>query len=154
MPESLTVCEKAANLLNERPIGTLPTADSELNVLTPNSLLLGRSTAKNRGGWQPSTCNQNTQNRYHLVQTVVEGFWEKLTQFYALTLIVQRKWHVIRRNLRVGDVFIVADKNVLRGEYRLALLKVVFPDRNDKVRRGVLVTYKSFRIGKNPQWKR
>ena len=47
VPESLTVCEKAANLSNERPIGTLPTADSELNVLTSNSLLLGRSTTKN-----------------------------------------------------------------------------------------------------------
>ena len=83
----------------------------------------------------------------------MEDFGEKLTQLYALTLIVQRKWHVIRRNLRIGDVFIVADKNVLRGEYRLALLKEVFPDRNG-VRRGVLVTYKNFRIGKNSQWKR
>ena len=34
--------------------------DSELNVLTPNSLLLGRFTAKNHGGWQPFTYNQNT----------------------------------------------------------------------------------------------
>ena len=150
VPEFLTVCAEAANLLNERPIGTLPSADSELNVLTPNNLLLGRSIAKNPSGWQSFTYNQNTQNRYHLVQTVVEDFWEKWTQLYAPTLIVQRKWHVIRRNLRVGDVVIVADKNVLRGEYRLALVKEAFPDRNGKVRR-VLVTYKNFRVGKNPQ---
>ena len=57
---------------------------------------------------------------------------------------------MIRRNLRVGDVVIVADKNVLRGEYRLALVKEVFPDRNGKVRR-VLVTYKNFRVGKSAQ---
>ena len=50
VPEFLTVCAEAANLLNERPIGALPSADSELNVLTPNSLLLGRSTAKNPSG--------------------------------------------------------------------------------------------------------
>lgn len=148
--EFLTVCAEAANLLNERPIGTLPSIDSELNVLTPNSVLMGRSTAKNPGGWQPFTYNQNTQNRYHLVQTVVEDFWGKWTQLYAPTLIVQRKWHVARRNLRVGDVVIVADKNVLRGEYLLGVVNKGFLDSDGKVRR-VLVTYKNFRVGKNPQ---
>ncbi len=39
------MCTGAANLFNERPIGTLPSSDSDLNVLTPNSLLLGRSRA-------------------------------------------------------------------------------------------------------------
>ncbi len=133
VPEFLTVCTEAANLMNERPIGTLPSADSELNVLTPNSLLLGRSTAKNPGEWQPFTYNQSTQNRYHLVQTAVEDFWEKWTELYAPTLIVQRKWHVFRRNLREGDVVIVADKNVLRAEYRLGVVREVFPDRDGKV---------------------
>ena len=37
-PEFLTVCTEVANLLNERPIGTLPSTDSDLSVLTPNSL--------------------------------------------------------------------------------------------------------------------
>ncbi|CAB4011964.1 RNA-directed DNA polymerase from transposon X-element [Paramuricea clavata] len=55
--EFMTVCSEATNLLNERPIGTLPSADSELNILTPNSLLLGRATAKNPGGWQPNGNN-------------------------------------------------------------------------------------------------
>ncbi len=44
---------------------------------------------------------------------------------------------------------IVADKNVLRGEYRLGVVREVFPDRDGKVRR-VLVTYKNFRDGNNP----
>ena len=44
---------RAANLLNERPISTLPDVDSYLNVLTPNALLLGRACAKNPGNWQP-----------------------------------------------------------------------------------------------------
>lgn len=135
MPEFLTLCAEAANLLNERPIGRLPSADSELKVLTPNCLLLGLSTAKNPSGWQPFTYNPNTRNKYHLVQTVMEDFWEKLTQLYAPTLIIERKWHVIRRNLRVGDVVIIADKNVPRGEYRLGVVKEVFPDRDNKVRR-------------------
>lgn len=43
---------------------------------------------------------------------------------------------------------IVADKNVLRGNYRLGLVQEVFPDEDGKVRR-VLVKYKNFRVGKD-----
>ena len=74
VPEFLTVCTEAANLVNERPIGTFPSCDSDLNVLTPNSLLLGRSTAENPGKWQPFTYSKHPTTRYHLVQATVEDF--------------------------------------------------------------------------------
>lgn len=138
VPEFLTVCTEAANLLNERPIGTLPSSDSDLNVLTPNSL--GRSTATNPCKWQSFTYSKPPTTRYHLVQSAVEDFWEKWVQLYALTLIVRRKWHVSTRNLRPGDVVIV--------DYRLGLVQEVFPDEDGKVRR-VLVKYKNLYVGKN-----
>ena len=127
VPEFLTVCSEAANLLNERPIGTIPSADSDLNVLTPKSLLLGRATSKNPALWQPYFRGQNPKTRYQLVQLAVDDFWEKWIQLYAPTLVIQRKWNLSTRNLSPGDVVIVADKNVLRGEYRLGIVKEVFP---------------------------
>ena len=39
--EFLTVCNEVSNLMNEPPIGVKPSEDSIINVLTPNSLLLG-----------------------------------------------------------------------------------------------------------------
>ena len=74
--EFLTVCTEAANLVNQRPIGTLPSADSDLNVLTPNSLLLACARAKNPV-WQPYVYNQNPKTIYHLLQLAVDDFWEK-----------------------------------------------------------------------------
>ncbi len=62
-------------------------------------------------------------------------------QLYAPTLIVRRKWHVSTRNLRPGDVVIVA------WNYRLGVLQELFPDEDGKIRR-VLVTYKNFHVGK------
>lgn len=53
VPEFLTVCSEVSYLLNERPIGVKPSEDSIINILTPNSLLLGRATASNHLGWQP-----------------------------------------------------------------------------------------------------
>ena len=77
---------------------------------------------------------------------MVEDFWKRWTELYVPTLLVQCKWHTERRNLRPGDVVIVADKNTLRGDYRLALVKEVFPGEDRKVRR-VAIQYKSYRTG-------
>ena len=135
--ELLTVFAEVSNLLNERPIGGLPGPDAEISILTPNCLLLGRATAKNPGGWQPQ--NSSLSLRYHLVQNLVNSFWERWTELCAPGLVVQRKWHTAHRNLKRGDVVVVADRNVLRGDYRLGLIKEVFPDSDGKVRKVSLV---------------
>ena len=64
------------------------------------------------------------------------------SNYTVIYIVIQRKWNVHTRNLRLGDVVIVADRNVLRDEYRLGIVKEVF----GKVRR-VIVTYKNFRVG-------
>ena len=131
--EFLTVCCEVSNLLTERPIGVKPSVDSTINVLTPNSLLLGRATASNPLGWQPYETSVAT--RYHLVQSVVEDFWKRCTELYAPALVVQHKWHTASRNLCPGDVVIVADKNTLRGDYCLALVKECFQEKMAKCAR-------------------
>lgn len=109
VPEFLITCCGVSNVLNERPIGVKPSMDSTINVLTPNSLLLGRATASNPLGWQPYETNIATS--YHLIQSVVEDFWKRWTELCVPALVVQRKWHTARRNLCPGDVVTVADKN-------------------------------------------
>jgi hypothetical protein len=142
--EFLTVCSEVSNLLNERPIGSLPGVDSEINILTPNCLLFGRATAQNPGGWQPQ--GMNARNRYYLVQRVIEQFWKKWAELYAPALVVRRKWNTATRNLRPGDVVIVADKNTLHGEYRMGLVLEVFQGQDQRVCVYQLCI-KTFRLG-------
>ena len=85
-PEFLTVCTEAANIINERPIGLMPSLDSDINVLTPNCLLLGRATASNPGGWQPG--NSSIKTRYHLVASIGEQFWKHWMQLFAAVCTV------------------------------------------------------------------
>ena len=47
--EFLTMCTEVANLVNERPLGLLPSEDLPISVLTPNCLLLGRPLAEQPG---------------------------------------------------------------------------------------------------------
>lgn len=141
--EFLSVCYEVANMLNERPIGSLPSVDAEISILTPNCLLLGRATVQNPGGWQP---NSNYLQKFHLVQSIANCFWERWCELCAPALVVQKKWHTSHRNLQPSDVVIVADKNSLRGQYRVALVKKVFPGKDGKVRR-VTLSYKNFKVG-------
>lgn len=94
----------------------------------PNSLLLGQATASNPLGWQPHESEVATC--YHLVQLVVKNFWTCWEVLYTPTLVEQSKWHSASHHLHTGDVVIVADKNTIRRDYHLALVKDVFPGEN------------------------
>jgi hypothetical protein len=142
--EFMTMCAEVTNILNERPIGLLPGDDSDISVLTPNSLLLGRATAKNPNGWQPLSASLT--HRYHLVQQISDHFWAKWVELCAPSSVVQRKWHKQGKNLQAGDVVLILDRNTLRGEYRLGLVKKVFPGSDGRVRK-VLLSYKNFKVG-------
>ena len=141
--EFLTVCSEVSNLLNERPIGSLPGSDSEISILTPNSLLIGRAFAKNPGGW---SSDGNLSVKFQTVQAIIDSFWKRWLELCAPALVIHKKWHTAHRDLQVGDVVIVSDQNALRGEYRLGPVQKVFPGSYGKVRK-VALSYKTFRVG-------
>ena len=123
-----------ANSLNERPIGILPSSDSIMNILTPNALLLGRTTADNPGGYGPLS---SLFSRLTLVRTVEKQFWDNWTQFYAPTLVRQTKWKQPKRDMQLGDVVLVLDPVVstFKSKYRIAQVDQVHPCQDGKVRR-------------------
>ena len=53
-------------------------------------------------------------------------FWRRWTKVYLPTLLEQKKWNAKKRNLRVGDVILIADENYPRGAWPLVrVVKVV-----------------------------
>ena len=141
--EILTVFSQRADLLNERTLGVMPGTDSEISILTLNCLLLGRSKSKNPGGY---AANSSLRARITLIERITDQFWKHWTSLYAPTLIKQSKWLQVRRNLKVGDVVVMADLNVLKGEYRLSRVTQVFPSADGMVRRA-RVLYKRYKVG-------
>ena len=142
LAEMLTVFTQAANLLNERPIGYLPGLDNDISVLTPNNLLLGRSSAANPGFSDAIT--PTIARRLHVISEAIDVFWQKWTELYAPTLIKQAKWFNEERPFQKDDVVMVADSNVLKGEYRIAVVHDVHPSRDGVVRR-VSIRYMIYR---------
>lgn len=80
------------------------------------------------------------------MSNVVSGFWRKWQRDYFPTLIVQQRWHVAKRNLRVGDLVIVQDSNVVRGTWKLVQVTEAIEGKDGLVR-DVIIRYKHQKPG-------
>ena len=134
-----TILAEAANLINSRPIGLKPNKDTDVEYLTPNSLLLGRSSDTISGGpfEAKDMFDQGSKldhDRFKLTQRIVNQFWEVWIKNYFPTLLVRKKWHQRQRNMKVGDVCLLQDSNQVRGEFRMCRVSRVFPDPKGIVR--------------------
>lgn len=49
--------------------------------------------------------------RWRRVQYLVEQFWSRWGKEYLLNVSLRQKWHVIRHNLKVGDVVIIKEEH-------------------------------------------
>ena len=145
--ELQTVCFEAANLINERPIGRHPTSPDDESYLCPNDLLLGRSTSRVPSG--PFVQTNNPRHRYEFIQKIVDNFWRRGTRDYFPSLIIQQKWHTMKRNLKKRGYRPYSrfkpDQRP-RCQWKLGKVSEVFPGEDGMVRK-VHVTYKNPKQG-------
>ena len=158
MNELFTCLKEAANLCNERPIGLKPTRDTDLQYLSPNSLLLGRCSDRiSAGPFQKKVdfeaSPHDDKTRFLLVQKITEQFWQNWNKKYFPTLLRRQKWNVEKRNLRIGDVCVVKENNPLRGDWKLCRVSDVFPD-SDKVVRNVEIKVPPPSLDGSPTYKK
>ena len=127
--ELQTVFYECANIMNERPIG-IKTTDH--TYFCPNQLLLGRSSVK-----MPNIKYDhelNPRKRFQFIENLTQSYWRRWQVHYFPSLILQQKWHVESRNLRVDDVVLVQDTKSLRGMWKLAEVTLAIPSKDGKVR--------------------
>ena len=56
------------------------------------------------------------KHRFHHIQSIAQIFCKKCSRDVFLGLVILPKWHVENRNAQKGDVVLVQDNNVVRGE--------------------------------------
>ena len=137
--EMNTLLVECANLVNERPIGIKPNSQTDPEYLSPNSLLVGVNSDRiSAGPFQSSDIYDErpeaAKTRFMFVQRLANQFWSVWTRLYFPSLIIQQKWHHIKRNLAVGDICLLQDSNVVRGEWRYVRVTEIYPDRHGNVR--------------------
>ena len=131
--ELLTTFFECANIINERPIGSTSSTLEDGSYVCPNDMILGRSTSKPPSG--DFSLTVNSRRRIYFVQRLVDAFWKKWVSDYFPTLLERRKWHHTKRNLSIGDVVIIKDKDLKRSKWKLGLIQEASPGSDGNVRR-------------------
>ena len=139
-PELQCVLFESSNIVNERPIGVFSRDINDGKYLCPNNLLLGRATSRVPSG--PFREDFSPKRRFLFIQGLVDAFWKIWIRDYFPSLLIRPKWHVQKRNMRVGDVVLIRDLNVVRGCWQMGQVTQVHLS-NDQIVRNVDVRYKN-----------
>lgn len=130
--EMSTAFAEAECLVNSRPIGYSSNDPNDLQSLTPNHFLFGRAGKEIPQG--PFEETKNLHKRFLFVQSLVKQFWRRFSREYLHTLMQRVKWKQAGRQLSVGDIVLVVDKDLPRGKWDLARVIETFPGDEGIVR--------------------
>jgi len=86
--------------------------------------------------------NPRLSKRLRFLEETKQEFWKKWFLQVFHNLVPVYKWRKEHRDVQVGDVVLLKDSNLLRGEYRMARVKDVVKGEDGHVRR-VKLEYKN-----------
>ncbi|KAK4474338.1 hypothetical protein MN116_000491 [Schistosoma mekongi] len=102
-----TFLSEAERILNNRLLQPVTDDVRDFDVLTPNKLLLLRCN----DGFCVDDCQKNPlARRWKQAIHLASSFWQRWLKEYIMALQTRDKWKTPRRNLRVGDVVLVAER--------------------------------------------
>ncbi|XP_059840843.1 uncharacterized protein LOC132402177 [Hypanus sabinus] len=78
--------------------------------------------------------------QWRQVQALANQFWPRWRQKYLLLLQQRQKWTEPRRNLQVGDLVLLRDKQIARNSWPMARITATFPSGDGHVRKIELKT--------------
>ena len=121
------------NILNDRPL-TPPSSDCrDLAPLTPNKLLLLRETTSlPLGVFDKTDCY--CKRWWRQAQYLADVFWRRWIKEYLPTLQTRQKWLVPRRNIQVGDIVLIVEPNVPRGQWPIGVVVDIHKSSDGYVR--------------------
>ena len=110
----LRILVEVEKIMNDRPITPVSSEPQDLEALTPNHILLLRRNSSVCPGEFEGL--DRYESRWKHVQILSDEFWKRWTKEYLPTLQETQKWLKKMPNFKVGDLVLVVDKNVSRGQ--------------------------------------
>ena len=133
----VTALVTVENLLNGRPLTYISNDVSAPEVLTPNHLLVGRANPN----MPPDVfygCDMTSKKRWRFSQALATAFWRRWMTEFRPTMQERKKWAEHAKNLRVGDLVVLADPNNPRGHWPLGRILKTFEATDGVVRSAIV----------------
>ena len=70
-----------------------------------------------------------------MVQLMADTFWKRWLKYYLPKLVPHEKWLTPQNNIRVSDLVLMRDMNVLKSQWCKARVLQVFLSKDSYVRR-------------------
>ena len=131
-----TVGDQIANSVNNHPIavGNIVDEVENLDILTPNRLMIGRNNDRS-----PTGNFEVTSDPRRIIQSntdIFNAWFEAWLISYVPQLIKQPKWFKSERDVKIGDIvlFLKTDGELAK-QYQYGLVKEVTVGRDGKIRK-------------------
>lgn len=131
-----TLFYEVAAIVNSRPLSAevLSQANGP-KPLTPNHLLTQKTDLPLPPPGRFDSSDEYSRKRWRRVQSIAEAFWKRWKHEYLTSLQPRSRWWEKKENMRVDDIVLVKDDNVVRNEWRLGRVTKVLLSDDGLVRR-------------------
>jgi len=134
--EALTtfLCE-VESVVNSRPLTSISDDPNDFDAITPNHFIINRSNDNTPLG-NFDDKDLDSRRKWRKVQAVTNMYWKRFTREYLSTLTTRLKWSRESNNeaIRIGDLVLIMDDNVSRGNWPLARVVEVYAGRDSIVK--------------------
>ena len=128
------LCEAEA-IVNSRPLAVndVTGADSIVPISPAMLLTLKPRIAPPLPGRHEKS-SVYSRSRWRRVQHLAEQFWHKWQRDYLPSLQVRRKWNTSNENLKQGDIVLIVEDQMPRGEWPVGIIDDVRKSADSHVR--------------------
>lgn len=126
------LCEAEA-IINSRPLTKASSDPKDLEVLTPNHLLL----LKTKPSFPIGLFDRQelyARRRWKQIQYMCNIFWKRWAREYLPLLQERQKWTRPSRNFAVGDIVLIVDDSAPRNTWLTGKVIQTIPDKTGMVR--------------------
>ncbi|XP_055924428.1 uncharacterized protein LOC129956530 [Argiope bruennichi] len=131
--EFSTVLVETEAVLNSRPLVVASNDPDDFSVITPDHFLVGSELQKIP---EPDLTDQkiSIQDRLKLTSQISQFFWRSWSKDYLTQLQVRNKWKTPGANLKVNDLVLIRDDNLLPIKWKMARVVETFEGISNYVR--------------------
>ncbi|XP_071816656.1 uncharacterized protein [Apostichopus japonicus] len=124
----------AEGIINSRPLTYVSASPKDMTPLTPNHFLHGSMGGVFASEEIVDGTKYSPRRRWRRVQELMRHFWQRWLREWLPSLNRRKKWHKEKVDLKVDDLVLVMEKDVVRGQWPLGRIKEVFPGPDGHIR--------------------
>ncbi|XP_032446364.1 uncharacterized protein LOC116737375 [Xiphophorus hellerii] len=122
-------------IVNSRPLTVENLSDSSLEPLTPNHILMMKSSVILPPPGEFVSQDLYLRKRWRQVQFLANEFWTRWKKEYLLTLQQRQIWQRNKRNAKLNDIVILQEDSSPRNKWKLARVTEVYPSTDGRIRK-------------------